>query len=154
LVHLYPELGLGSRRTLTRFHRAELGDLVPWALPPAKDLAHGYDLKCAGERTVALTPQGLKAGEGAVALHLLFAEDGRLDERRLVELPKNKVLRRETYGADGTVKVLDGDGKELSSRKLALKAGGAPDLDPETKDLVVLPMPLRTRDHVVQQSGA
>ncbi len=62
LLHLYPELGLGARRKLTRFHRAELTDLVPWALPPAKDLAHGFDLKCAGERTVVLTPHGLKAG--------------------------------------------------------------------------------------------
>jgi tetratricopeptide (TPR) repeat protein len=154
LLHLYPELGLGSRRTLTRFHRAELSDLVPWALPPAKDLAHGFDLKSASERTVVLSPCGLKAEQAALVMHLVFGDDGRLDERRLVELPKNKVLRRETYGADGTVRVLDADNKELSTRKLALKAGGLPDLDNETKDLVMLPMPLRTRDHVLQQPGA
>jgi hypothetical protein len=154
LLHRYPELGLGARRTLTRFHRAELADVVPWVLPPVRDLAHGFDLKCAGERTVALTPHGLKDDQAAVVQQLVFGEDGRLDERRLVELPKNKVLFRETYGADGTVRLLDADNKELSARKLALKAGGVPDLDPDAKDLVVLPMPLRTREHVVQQPGA
>jgi hypothetical protein len=155
LLHLYPELGLGARRTVTRFHRAELAELVPWALPPAKDLAHGRDLKAVGEHTVALLPRGLKADHPAIVAHLVFAEDGRLEERRLVELPKDKVLRRETYGTDGTLKVLDGDGKELSSRKLAVKVGGAPDLlDVDTKELVVLPMPLRTREHIIQQPGA
>jgi ferric-dicitrate binding protein FerR (iron transport regulator) len=154
LLHLYPELGLGARRTVTRFHRADLADLVPWALPPAKDLAHGYDVKCADERTVALVPCGLKEDDRATVLHLVFADDGRLAERRLVEMPKKTVLRRETYGADGTVKLLDGNDKVLSERKLALKAGGAPDLDPETKSLVALPMPLRTREHLIQQPGA
>jgi ferric-dicitrate binding protein FerR (iron transport regulator) len=155
LLHLYPELGLGARRTVTRFHRAELADLVPWALPPAKDLAHGRDLKAVGEHTVALLPRGLKADHPAIVVHLVFGEDGRLEERRLVELPKEKVLRRETYATDGTVKVIDGDGKELSSRKLAVKVGGAPDLlDVDTKELVVLPMPLRTREHIIQQPGA
>jgi predicted Zn-dependent protease len=154
LLHLYPELGLGARRTVTRFHRADLADLVPWALPPAKDLAHGYDLKCADERTVALVPCGLKEDDKATVLHLVFADDGRLAERRLVEMPKKAVLRRETYDTDGTVKLLDGSDKVLSERKLALKAGGAPDLDPETKSVVVLPMPLRTREHLIQQPGA
>jgi tetratricopeptide (TPR) repeat protein len=154
LLHLYPELGLGARRTLTRFHRADLADLVPWVLPPARDLAHGYDLKCAGDQTVALVPHGLKADQAAVVVHLVFDVNGRLEERRLVELPKNKVLRRETYGADGTVKFLDADSKELSVRKLAVKQGGLPDLDPETKEFVVLPMPLRTQAHIVAQPAA
>jgi ferric-dicitrate binding protein FerR (iron transport regulator) len=154
LLHLYPELGLGARRTVTRFHRAELGDLVPWVLPPAKDLAHGSDVKCVAERTVALTPRGLKDDEEAVVVHLIFADDGRLAERRLVEMPKKTVLRRETYGADGTVKLLDADDKVLSERKLLVRAGGAPELDPDTTSLVVLPMPLRTREHIVQQGDA
>jgi hypothetical protein len=149
LLHLYPELGLAGRRTMTRFHRAELTDLVPWALPPAKDLAHGCDVKCAGERTVALLPHGLEADRRAVVVHLLFAADGRLAERRLVETPKDRTLRRETYGEDGVVKVLDAEGKVLSERKPALKAGGAPDLEADTKDLVVLPMPLRTCEHLI-----
>ena len=153
-MHLYPELGLGGRRRVTRFHRAELADLVPWALPPARDLAHGFDLKMAGERTVARMPAGLKADQPALVIHLVFAADGRLAERRLVALPKNTILHRETYSADGVVKVLDANDKELSERKLALKAGGAPDLDPVLTDLVVLPMPLRTRDHLLQQPNS
>jgi ferric-dicitrate binding protein FerR (iron transport regulator) len=151
LLHLYPELGLGARRAVTRFHRAEFADLVPWTLRPARDLAHGHDVKCVAERTVALTPRGLKDDDKAVVIHFVFADDGRLAERRVVEMPKKTVLRRETYGADGTVKLLDAQDKVLLERKLAVTAGGAPDLDPETKDLVVLPMPLRTREHVLQQ---
>jgi hypothetical protein len=154
LLHLYPELGLASRRAVTRFHRAALADLVPWTLPPAKDLAHGFDVRSAGERTVAVLPGGLKADQPAVVQHLLFAADGRLAERRLVRMPKNQTLRRETYGEDGTVRILDADGKRLSEQKLALKAGGAPDLDPDTRDLVVLPLPLRTREHLVVQPAA
>ncbi len=154
LLHLYPELGLASRRTVTRFHRRELADLVPWALPPVKDLAHGFDVKAVGERIVALIPWGHKAEEPVVVLHLVFAADGRLAERRLVEMPKNKVLRRETYGEDGTVKVLDAEGKPLSERRLALKAGGAADLDPDLKHLVVLPLPLRTREHLLSLPAA
>jgi hypothetical protein len=154
LLHLYPELGLASRRAVTRFHRAELADLVPWALPPAKDLAHGFDVCSAGERTVSLMPHGLKIDQEAVVLHLVFAADGRLAERRLVHTAKNKVLRRETYGEDGTVKFLDAEDRVLSEHKLALKAGGAPDLDADTKDLVVLPMPLRTREHLLAQPAA
>ena len=98
-------------------------------------------------------PHGLKADRSARVMQLVFAEEGRLEERRIVELPKNKVIRRETYGTDGTVKILDGDNKELSKRKLALKAGGAADLDLDTKDLVVLPMPLRTRDYIITRPG-
>src|SRR4051812_19041581 len=41
LWHLYPDLGIGARRTVSRFHRAEFARLVPWAMPPAEDLARG-----------------------------------------------------------------------------------------------------------------
>src|SRR5262249_11844481 len=58
LLHLYPELGLAARRTVSRFHRADFQALVPWALPSAEDLAHGMDLKAIGERTVALVLHG------------------------------------------------------------------------------------------------
>jgi hypothetical protein len=46
------------------------------------------------------------------------------------------------------VKVLDGTGKELTLRKGKLAASAAPNLTPETKDLVVLPLPYRTVEHV------
>jgi tetratricopeptide (TPR) repeat protein len=139
---------------VTRFHRAAFTDLVPWALPPAKDLAHGFDVKCIAERTVALVPCGVKDDAEAVVVNLVFADDGRLAERRVVQLPKRTVLRRETYGADGMLRLLDGENKVLSERKLALKAGAAADLEPDLKGLVMLSMPLRTRDYLVQQPGA
>src|SRR5581483_7838205 len=31
LLHLYPEIGLGATRTMSRFHHAQLQSLVPWA---------------------------------------------------------------------------------------------------------------------------
>jgi hypothetical protein len=150
LLHLYPELGLAARRAVSRFHRAELGDLVPWALPPVRDLAEGTDVKAAGERVVALVPRGARPSAGIASVHLVFAEDGRLAERRVVEGPDDKVLRRETYAADGTVALHGPDGKELAARTLTRKAAPAPDLDPDLKNVVVLPLPIRTREHVLQ----
>ena len=83
-----------------------------------------------------------------VQLFLDFADDGRMIERRLREMPSHKPLGRETYAADGTVRVFGPDGKELVVRKTTLTAARAPDLNPDAKDLVVLPLPLRTIDHV------
>jgi tetratricopeptide (TPR) repeat protein len=155
LLHLYPELGLGARRTVTRFHRAELTGLVPWAVPPAADLARGCDLEHEGDRTVALVPHGVKerkTADGApvpyVRYELVFAADGRLAERQMVLMGKKKtVLLREVYDGKGGVQLLDPDGKEVLTRKCDLAAATAPELSPETKDLVVLPLPLRTRAH-------
>ena len=58
LWHLYPELGLAARRTVSRFHRAEVAGLTPWALPPAEDLARGADVEAVDAHTVALVPLG------------------------------------------------------------------------------------------------
>ena len=112
LWHLYPELGLAGRRATSRFHRGLLGQAIPWTLPPAEDMARGADLLAIDEHTVAVVPHGLehwkdKAGKPLpyVRLHLVFA-DNRLAERRLVEMPAGKVLLRQTYAADGTVRVM------------------------------------------------
>ena len=169
LLHVYPELGLAARRNMTRFHRAELTDLVPWSLPPAADLARGCDLEFVAPRTIALVPHGVKEQNVStsrererpedtgrsrsrlvrhVQYHLLFAEDGRLAERQIVVMPEKKVLVREIYDGKGGVRVLDADGKEVFTHKRALEsAQNAPDLAPDTKDLVVLPLPYRTRAH-------
>src|SRR5262249_22801829 len=45
LWHLYPEIGVGSRRQVSRFHRADLLAQVPWLLPPVEDLARGADVR-------------------------------------------------------------------------------------------------------------
>jgi tetratricopeptide (TPR) repeat protein len=161
LWHLYPELALGARRAVSRFHREQLAALVPWTLPPAEDLAHGADLKCIGERTVALIPHAVqpakgKAGKPAVSwqVHLTFAADGRLAQRRLVEMPSNKTHYRETYDDTGLVNYeIGADGKAKTEVKLTLHKAAEPDLKPDVKDLVIVPMPLRTRDSVVQAAG-
>jgi ferric-dicitrate binding protein FerR (iron transport regulator)/tetratricopeptide (TPR) repeat protein len=155
LLHLYPELGIGARRPVSRFHREALTDLVPWALPPVDDLAHDADVKRLGDRTVVLTPQGAESAKDAdgkpvryAAVRLVFAADGRLAERQVVEMPANKVLARETYDGRGGVRLLDEKDKELASHKDELRPAAAPELKPSTKGLVVLPLPYRTRDQV------
>src|SRR5205814_609980 len=79
------------------------------------------------------------------ALHLVFGDDGRLTERRIVEMPSQKVLVRQTFSAQGVVKIIDPkDSKVLIETKLRLAAGTAPNLKADTKDLLVMEFPLRT----------
>jgi tetratricopeptide (TPR) repeat protein len=159
LLHLYAELGLGARRSVSRFHRGELLALVPWLLPPAEDLAHGADLKCVNERTVALVPHGAESAVDDtgkplpyLCVHLIFA-DGRLAARRLVEMPTNKVHLRETYDpAAGVVTLLDADGKELARHTLKLGDAAEPNLKPDTTPLVVLPLPYRDRSQTFDKN--
>src|SRR5262249_36860905 len=155
LLHLYPEIGLGARRTVSRFHRADFAELVPWVLPPAEELARGADLVNLDPQTVAIVPHGAEAARAAdgkplpyVRVHLVFS-GGRLSERRLVEMPSARVLARETYAADGTIALLDAAGKELLVHRLKTQPAVAPNLRPDVRDLVVLPLPWRTREQVV-----
>ncbi len=148
--HLYPELGVGARRESSRFHRRYLGALIPWALPPAEDLARGADLKALDDKSVVIVPHGiprLKSRDGQPPEHvrmlLIFASDGRLAERRLVRMPGDETLARQTYAADGTTRWLDSEDRLLCERKVKLKPCGAPALKPDTTDLVILPMPVR-----------
>jgi hypothetical protein len=154
LRHLYPEIGLGARRPLSRFHRAELLALLPWLLPPAEDLARDTDLTRLDEHTVALSPRGAAGRRDAqgkpvpyVQVRLSFA-DARLCERRVVLMPAGKVFSREAY-TGGVVKVYAGDAeKPASERTVRLAAAEAPDLAPDTAKLVMVPMPLRSHEHL------
>jgi hypothetical protein len=150
LLHTYPDLGLGARRTVSRFHRLEFARTVPWAIPDPDDMARGADLKLTGERTVAVVPHGAEGRKDAdgkpvpyAVVQFVFAEDGRLAERRVVEMPTDKVRYRQVFGADGTITAKDGDGKELAVIKAKLADGQKPGLKPDTKGLVVLPLPYR-----------
>jgi ferric-dicitrate binding protein FerR (iron transport regulator) len=194
LWHLYPELGIGARRAVSRFHHRDFARLVPWALPAAEDLARGADLVSVDERTVAIVPQDSEAktdgqlpspfgrwaggagglqskatrngrvgttsphpgalpeGEGDLCTHLVFAPDGRLAQRQLVEMPAGRIRIRESYAADGTVEFVayekkDAGGTPTLQRKIRLAPCGAPELKPSA-DLVVLPLPLRSRQQV------
>ncbi len=142
LWHLYPDLGIGARRTLSRFHRQDFTRLVPWVLPPAEDLAYGADIVSVSERTVAIVLHdnlpspvigrgaggegGLKPRVPSLSTRLVFAADGRLAERQLVGMPAGKIHARESYAADGTVEfVAEGKGKAVGTptprRKIQLR---------------------------------
>jgi len=160
LRHLYPELGVGAKRNMSRFHRREFLSLVPWLLPPVEDLALGADLRMMDKRTVAIVPhrvEELKNKDGKpvsyARVHLVFDGTGRLAERRLIESPSGKTLLRVTYSANADVRVVDKDGKELARCQLTVARADEPDLTPDTNELVVLPLPLRTRDHVLKTLG-
>jgi len=159
LWHLYPDLGIGSERAVSRFHRAEFASVVPWYLPPAEDLARGFDLVMVDEHTVAVAPRTLEQSKPATQpttqpsyarIHLVFDAEGLLRERRVVEMPSGKTLRRQTCSPSGVVQVFDADGKEIAKEDLSLKDAQFVSLKPDTRDLVVLPLPLRTREFVVQ----
>jgi ferric-dicitrate binding protein FerR (iron transport regulator)/tetratricopeptide (TPR) repeat protein len=151
LWHLYPELGIGARRVFSRFHRAEFTLQVPFVLPPVEDLAHGADLRCVNEHTVAIVPR--RSAHSGQEIHLGFAKDGRLAERRLVEIASKTVLVREHYGRDGSVTVSESKDKEIARQKIDLREAKEPRLTPDTQNLIVLPLPLRSRGHVLLQAN-
>jgi ferric-dicitrate binding protein FerR (iron transport regulator) len=175
LWHLYPEIGLGAKRAVSRFHQPAIQSLIPWYVPSADDLSIDADLQAVGELTVRITrrmgtparPQiaeGQKADEGQradegqqknetdgeesppheIAFELVFGEDGRLVETRIVDVTANKRLARQSFSADGTIRLFDAEDKLITEVKYERQPVEAPDLVPATKDLVVLPLPYRT----------
>jgi ferric-dicitrate binding protein FerR (iron transport regulator)/tetratricopeptide (TPR) repeat protein len=155
LWHLYPELGIGAERVVSRFHRAQVAGIVPDFVLPADDLAHGADVRAIDERTVALVPlRREKPGEAPapwLETHLVF--DGlRLAERRWVlkSESESKPIAREVYEPSVT-KWFDTDGKELDKVDRKETAAAAPNLTPKMDALVVLPLPLRSREHVYHE---
>src|SRR5439155_2281767 len=143
-------LHIGARRNVSRHHRLDFARLVPWALPRAEDLARGADLRLVAERTVDGVPHGAGAKDEKgktipnLVTQFVFDAEGRPSEQRAVEMPSKTVVGRVLLGADGTLRVLDGKGKEVVARKGKLTAAKTPDLSPDVKDLVVLPLPYRS----------
>lgn len=177
LWHLYPELGIGAKRVVSRFHREFLFDLIPDFLPPADDLAHGADVKAIDEKTVALSPlmppKDQEQPIGWLETRLVF-DSKRLAERQWVLVQKGKpdeILIREVYEAnkvkwftpnvgqasrlpekDGQAGRLPYDPKKpLAESKREESPAAAPDLSPDMSKLVVLPLPLRSREEVYRQ---
>jgi len=176
ILHLYPELGIGARRAVSRFHRAELCGLLPQVLLPTDDLADGADVKLIDADTVALVP--LPRVDGTVRkawleIHLAFAGN-ELAERRLVLMPEKKVLLREIYRDNGIV-VMSAPGKEAPTgaptdptsststspppktnpekKPPVVMAASPPDLKPDVSSLVILPLPLRSREVIYRKVG-
>jgi tetratricopeptide (TPR) repeat protein len=157
LWHLYPDLGLGAGRRFSRFHLADFARLVPWVLPAAEDLARGADLRCVGPRTVAVLPHDRQQGRvfaggrpRPAQVQLVFAEDGRLVQRQWVEISSEKILFREFYGADGRVRLVDARGRVAAERPFRVSPATKPNLVPDVKNLVVLPLPWRTHEQISQ----
>jgi hypothetical protein len=153
--HLYPELGVGAVRVVSRHHREFLLDVVPDFVPPADDLAVGSDVKKLDDNTIALVPI-LPASDDPplawVEIQLVFT-GGRLAERRWVvngtaAMKKEDLglIAREVYGP-AEVRLLGDDGKELSKAPRTIQNADAPGLAPDLSKLVVLPLPLRSREH-------
>jgi tetratricopeptide (TPR) repeat protein len=160
LTHLYPQLGLAAKRPVSRFHRSGISTLLPWVVPPTMDFMKGADLRLVAARTVEIVPHGSerkfkdKLGNEieptSYRLRLVFAPEGALAERQIVEMPANKVLLRQACDANGVVRWLDGKGKELDTAQAKLAAAEQPKLQPSTKDLVVMDLPYRTPQQVKQ----
>jgi tetratricopeptide (TPR) repeat protein len=157
LWHLYPEIGLAAKRTVSRFHRAELQSLIPWLMASADDLARGgADVRLVSPRVVSVVMLGaaeLRDETGRpmpyIQVNLVFDDNGRLAERQTVAMPTKTVVDRWQYGADGTVLHVDPtDPKRRETFKLEIDAVEAPSLIPKLNDLVVVPMPIRTRQHL------
>jgi len=142
LLHVYGEIGLAGRRTVSRFHRAELAAAVPWLVPPADDLTVGANVTLVDDRTVAVTPLDGRA-KARFATHLVFTSDGRLAERRRVATSDGRTVRRLTFSPDGRVRLLSAGGNVLSERRYEVAAAAAPNLAPNLSALVVLPVPQR-----------
>jgi tetratricopeptide (TPR) repeat protein len=159
LWHLYPELGVAAQRDVSRFHRADLAMLAPWALLPAEDLARGADLKCIDEQTVAIVPHsalgdGPRSRVPSREIRLLFSGDGRLAERQLVEMPSRTVIYRETYDSEGVVELVDSQGAVLVKNQFTVAPAQEPVLKPDPDDFVVSHLPLRNRNHLSQTGPA
>jgi hypothetical protein len=132
LLHLYPEIGIGAKRSFSRFHFAELQALIPWLLPEASELARNADVLAYGSNTVAIVPHGKTVAR--VETHLVFDDAGRLQERRWVLMPYKLVLARQKFTA-----------------KSYGEPAAEPNLKPDTSKLVVLPLPYRTVKEVTEK---
>jgi ferric-dicitrate binding protein FerR (iron transport regulator) len=160
LWHLYPEIGLGSRRNFSRFHQGSIQMLIPWYIPSADDLVVDANVTLVGDRTIRITrlnktpASEVKVGDATSArqsrtdqpgtMELEFAEDGRLVESRIINATTNKVLMRQTIAADGTVRLRDADDRVVAEVRYERQPIDAPDLVPRTEQLVVLPLPYRS----------
>ncbi len=162
LLHLYPELGIGARRSVTRFHRRSLLGMTPWLLPPVEDLAVGCNIRLHNDKTIRITRvKAVPVDNEAVDLEteakfelvieLVFDESGRLSERRLIKLvnkpeSSEQIVCRHVYESKGGIRIVDKDDKLLSEVKFQRKAIARPSDIPATDSLVILPLPYRSAD--------
>ncbi|MBW3540110.1 MAG: FecR domain-containing protein [Planctomycetes bacterium] len=154
LWHLYPEIGLAARREASRFHQRGIRRLVPWLVPSPDELSLAHDVRTIDEQTIALVPIRRKdhPADAAIHVHLVFAADGGLAERRYIRMRDHRELARMTLDAGGTVELKDGDGELLATWDYDVRACEPP-LELRTDDLVVLPMPFQSTNRVLESAG-
>ncbi len=152
LRHLYAEIGLGAVRPMSHHYEGLAAAFAPWIVPEADVLALGANVNIVDERTVEIVP----VDDDSLRIHLVFGVDGRLTERRFVDGESGKTL--------GTVRIVfeddqvhlvfvRDDGKEIEGASYAVAEAAEPSLAPDTSELVVLPMPYRTPEHVQAKHG-
>lgn len=166
LWHLYPEMGLGAKRLSSRHYQPAIQSLIPWYVPAVDVLAMNADIRAAGNRTVRIQParqpdpatnksettvedsrsESDKKAETApvIAIELQFAVEGQLTELRLIDTNSNKVLSRQTLSTDGSLRFFDADDQPLGEARYELAPAKAPNLAPDSQDLVILPLPYRS----------
>jgi tetratricopeptide (TPR) repeat protein len=169
LWHLYPEIGLAAKRPFSRYQQNFVSSFNPAFLPVADELARGHDVKAVDANTIALVP--VREGEapaepkqqtstGSTArqeprppvsprpvLRLVFAKDGRLSERQIVEMPSAKIVLRQIFHADGAIEWKDAADKSLDKWTRSLAPTKSPNLVPNVAELVVMSMPTRTNHY-------
>src|SRR5262249_45647028 len=141
--------------------------------PPVEDLARNADVRVAGpgSRSVMIVPHyeaklfeyikdieklkktDPKKYERLAApewhrVHLIIADDGRLLERQVMRMPKNEIVVSQFVERGGRVRFLDKDNKEVLTINGKLTPAQPPKLTPDTKGMVVLPLPYRAAAHV------
>lgn len=149
LVHQYPDLGLGSVRTSSRFHRAEFSELNPWYVPSVEDLAADADVRKVAGRTVRITPKIRRAANGMTSelrheMELDFGSTGALTEVRILKAEPRQLVARHVLSAEGVVQRFDGRQRLISEERYERTPAGQPDLQPDTTALVMLPLPYRS----------
>jgi tetratricopeptide (TPR) repeat protein len=152
LWHLYPEIGLVAKRPFSRHHQSLIASINPAYVPAAGELSRGCDVKSVNATTIALIPLRSALGTEYSVLHFVFAADGRLSERRVVEMPSGKTLARQIFSADGSIEWKDKEDKSVAKIARKLDSSKAPELTPNLKDLVVMTMPIRSQEHIVAQA--
>src|SRR5262249_8443430 len=173
LWHLYPQLQIGAKRTMTPHHRAALAALIPWCVSPIDDLARNADIRIAGpgSRSVMIVPhyeaklfeyikevEKLKKSDPKKyerlaapewhRVHLVIADDGQLLERQLARMPENKIVASQFVERSGRIRFLGKDYDEVLAINGKLTPAQQPNLVPNTKGMVVLPLPYRASAHV------
>jgi len=140
LRQLYPEIGLGTERGMTRVRWMEHARRFPWLLPPVEALAIEADVKLAAEQRIEIIPNDATRPVQV----LLMQKNGLLAETQALEPKTRAILTRSVFEhLDGKVtqRVLDAQNREISRREWKTAPAQMPEVN--FSDLVVLPMPAR-----------